>query len=59
MTRAQAVVALAGAAGSFVRQLPSTAGACLVSAAGWMVYEPAGLALAGLFCLAADWRRSR
>ncbi|MEU3836134.1 hypothetical protein [Streptomyces microflavus] len=59
MTRAQAVVALAGAAGWIVRQLPSVMGALFVSAAGWMVYEPAGVCLAGLFCLAADWRRSR
>lgn len=59
MTRAQAVVALAGAAGWIVRQLPSAVGAGLVSAAGWMVYEPVGVLLAGAFCLAADWRRSR
>ncbi|MDQ0795581.1 hypothetical protein [Streptomyces sp. B1I3] len=59
MTRAKAVVALAGAAGWIVRQLPSVAGAGLVSTAGWMVYEPAGVCLAGLFCLAADWRGAR
>ncbi|MFD8797215.1 hypothetical protein [Streptomyces atroolivaceus] len=59
MTRAQAVVALAGAAGWTIRVLPGVAGAGLVSAAGWMVYEPAGVFLAGVFCLAADWRRAR
>lgn len=59
MTRAKAVVALAGAAGWITARLPGVAGAGLVSAAGWMVYEPAGYALAGLFCLAADWRSAR
>lgn len=58
MTRAKAVVALAGAAGWIVRHLPGAAGAGLVSSAGWLVYEPAGLFLAGVFCLAADWRRT-
>lgn len=59
MTRAKAVVALAGAAGWIVGRLPGVAGAGLVSAAGWMVYEPVGVLLAGVFCLAADWRRTR
>lgn len=59
MTRAKAVVALAGAAGWLVARLPGMTGAGLVSAAGWMVYEPAGLALAGLFCLVLDWRVQR
>ena len=56
MDRAKAVGALAGAAGWVVARLPGVAGAVLVSTAGWLVYEPAGLALAGAFCLWADWR---
>ncbi|MDJ0461562.1 hypothetical protein [Streptomyces sp. H27-C3] len=59
MDRAKAAVALAGAAGWIVARLPGVAGAVLVSAAGWMVFEPAGLFLAGAFCLAADWRGAR
>lgn len=56
MTRAKVVGALAAAAGWTLRYLPSTAGAVLVSAAAWLIYVPAGLAVAGAFCLAADWR---
>lgn len=59
MTRAKAVGALAAAAGWTVARLPSVAGAMLISAAGWSVYEPVGLALAGTFCLLADWRFTR
>lgn len=56
MTRARVVGALAAAAGWTLRMLPSTAGAVLLSAAAWLIYVPAGLAVAGAFCLAADWR---
>ncbi|MCP9209290.1 hypothetical protein [Streptomyces cucumeris] len=52
----RAAEALAGAAGAATARLPGLAGAGLVSAAGWMVYEPLGLAIAGAFCLAMDWR---
>ncbi|WP_438478967.1 hypothetical protein [Streptomyces asiaticus] len=47
---------LAEAAGWTAARLPGLVGAVLVSAAGWMVYEPLGLALGGAFCLAVDWR---
>lgn len=53
------VGALAAAAGWVVAMLPSAAGGALISVAGWMVYPPAGLALAGAFCLLADWRAAR
>lgn len=56
MERAKVVGALAGAAGWIVARLPSAAGAALISTAGLLVYVPAGLALAGGFCLLADWR---
>lgn len=56
MTRAKVVGALAAVAGWTLRYLPSAAGAVLVSAAAWLIYVPAGLAVAGVFCLAADWR---
>lgn len=59
MTGAKVVGALAGAAGWIMAQAPGAAGAGLISWAGWSVYEPAGLCLAGCFCLLADWRRSR
>ncbi|MEU0691437.1 hypothetical protein [Streptomyces uncialis] len=56
MTREKAAGALAAAAGWTVARLPGAAGALLVSAAAWLVYMPAGLAVAGGFCLLADWR---
>ncbi|MEU6702543.1 hypothetical protein [Streptomyces wuyuanensis] len=56
MTRAKLVGSLAAAAGWAVGRLPGVAGAALISTAGWMVYQPAGLAIAGVFCLLADWR---
>lgn len=56
MTRAKVVGALAATAGWTLRYLPSVSGAVLVSAAAWLIYVPAGLAVAGAFCLAADWR---
>lgn len=56
MNRTKAVGSLAAAAGWAVARLPGVAGAGLISAAGWLVYEPAGLCLAGVFCLLADWR---
>lgn len=56
MDRAKLVGALAAVAGWVVAKTPGVAGAVLISSAGWLVYEPAGLALAGAFCLAADWR---
>lgn len=56
MTRAKVVGALAAAAGWAAARLPGVAGAVLVSAAAWLVYVPAGLAVAGVFCLLADWR---
>lgn len=56
MTRANVVGALASASGWLARRLPGLAGAVLVSAAAWSVYTPAGLAVAGAFCLIADWR---
>jgi hypothetical protein len=59
MTRAKVMGALAGAAGWIVAKLPGAAGAALVSVAGWLVYEPAGLLLAGTFFLLADWRAGR
>lgn len=51
--------AAATAAGWVVARLPGAAGAALISAAGWMVYAPLGMALAGAFCLWADWRSSQ
>jgi hypothetical protein len=51
--------ALASAVGWAVRKAPGVAGAVLVSCAAWQVYEPAGLAVAGTFCLWVDWRDSR
>ena len=59
MKWSKTVGALAAAAGWAAARLPGVAGAVLVSASGWMVYEPAGLALAGAFCLLADWRGTR
>lgn len=59
MTRANVAGALASAAGWVARRLPGLAGAALVSWAACMVYLPAGLAVAGAFCLMADWRSSR
>lgn len=56
MTRAKVAGALATAAGWALRMLPGVAGALLLSAAAWLIYVPAGLAVAGVFCLAADWR---
>ncbi|MER7814075.1 hypothetical protein [Streptomyces sp. NPDC096153] len=56
MDRRRVVGSLAAGAGWAVGRLPGVAGAALVSAAGWMVYQPAGLAIAGVFCLLADWR---
>ncbi|MEU8713610.1 hypothetical protein [Streptomyces sp. NPDC048663] len=56
MTRARVVGALAAAAGWVVPRVPGVLGAALVSCAAWMVYAPAGLAVAGAFCLLADWR---
>jgi len=56
MTRAKALGALAAACGWAAARLPGVAGAVLISAAAWQVYAPAGLALAGVFCLLADWR---
>lgn len=56
MTRANVTGALASAAGWASRRLPGAAGAVLVSSAAWLVYVPAGLAVAGAFCLMADWR---
>ncbi|WP_326786454.1 hypothetical protein [Streptomyces sp. NBC_00151] len=56
MTRAKVAGALATAAGWSLRHLPGAAGALLLSAAAWLIYVPAGLAVAGMFCLAADWR---
>lgn len=59
MTRAKVVGALASAVGWTARKLPGVTGAGLVSWAAWQVYAPAGWALAGVFCLWADWRGSR
>jgi len=59
MDRAKLLGALAAAAGWTAARLPGVAGAALISLAGWMVYAPAGLAVAGVFCLLADWRASR
>lgn len=59
MTRAKVTGALASAAGWALRWLPSAAGAALISWAALLVYVPAGLAVAGAFCLAADWRAAR
>jgi len=56
MTRAHVTGALAAACGWAAARLPGAAGAALVSAAAWLVYVPAGLAVAGAFLLAADWR---
>ncbi|MET7779573.1 hypothetical protein ABZU94_29755 [Streptomyces mirabilis] len=56
MTRAKTVGALAAACGWAAARLPGVAGAALVSAAAWLVYVPAGLAVGGVFLLAADWR---
>lgn len=57
MTRAKTLGALAAAAGWTAARLPGAAGATLISWAACMVYLPAGLAVAGAFCLMADWRR--
>lgn len=59
MTRANVVGALASAVGWTARRVPGLAGAGLLSWAAWQVYAPAGLAVAGAFCLWADWRGSR
>lgn len=59
MTRAKLIGALAAAAGWTVARLPGVAGAALISWAAAMVYLPAGVATAGVFCLLADWRQSR
>lgn len=59
MTRAKLIGALAAAAGWTAARLPGVAGAGLISWAACMVYLPAGVALAGVFCLLADWRQSR
>jgi len=59
MTRANVAGALASAAGWAARRLPGLAGAGLISWAACMVYLPAGLAVAGAFCLMADWRSAR
>lgn len=56
MTRAKVAVALASAAGWTARRMPGVAGAVLVSAGAWLVYMPAGLVVAGGFCLWLDWR---
>ncbi|MGA6159599.1 hypothetical protein ACPEIC_40395 [Stenotrophomonas sp. NPDC087984] len=53
------VQTLAEASGWATARLPGLVGAALISTAGWMVYEPLGLALGGAFCLAVDWRMSR
>ncbi|MEU9380008.1 hypothetical protein AB0D38_02910 [Streptomyces sp. NPDC048279] len=57
MTRAKVLGALAAAAGWTIARLPGVLGAVLISWAAWMVYAPAGLAVAGAFCLLSDWRR--
>jgi hypothetical protein len=61
MTRAKVLGALAAAAGwtagKVAAWLPGVAGAALISWAACMVYVPAGVAVAGAFCLLADWRR--
>lgn len=57
MTRAKMLGALAVAAGWAARLLPGIAGAVLISVAACMVYLPAGLAVAGGFCLLADRRQ--
>ncbi|MER8004980.1 hypothetical protein [Streptomyces sp. NPDC094149] len=57
MTRAKVLGTLAAAAGWTLARLPGVAGAALISWAACMVYLPAGLAVAGAFCLLADWRR--
>ncbi|MFE9098498.1 hypothetical protein [Streptomyces sp. NPDC007264] len=57
MTWPKMLGALADAAGWAAARLPGAAGALLVSWAAGMVYLPAGLAVAGTFCLLADWRR--
>lgn len=59
MTRATLTGALATAAGWTIARLPGVAGAGLVSWAAGMVYLPAGVAVAGAFCLLADWRQTR
>lgn len=59
MTRAKVTGALAAAAGWMLARLPGVAGAGLISWAACMVYLPAGLAVAGVFCLMADWRQAR
>jgi hypothetical protein len=51
------VGALASACGWVAARLPGAAGALLLSAAAWQVYTPAGMAVAGAFCLAVDWRK--
>lgn len=47
---------LAAFAGTALRLLPGLAGAALVSLAAWLVFPPAGIALAGLFLLLVDRR---
>ncbi len=59
MTRAKLIGALAAAAGWTAARLPGVAGAGLISWAACMVYLPAGVAIAGAFCLLADWRQTR
>ncbi|MFI5955822.1 hypothetical protein [Cryptosporangium sp. NPDC051539] len=50
---------LADATGRGLRLLPGVAGALLLSGAAWMLTPVAGLAVAGVFLLAVDWRLSR
>lgn len=52
----RAMGAAAEYAGHTLRWLPGAAAAACFVAAGWMIAAPLGLAVAGAFCLWADWR---
>lgn len=55
----RALGAAATYAGHTVRWLPGLAAAVCFVAAGLLIALPLGLAVAGVFCLWADWRLAR
>lgn len=50
------LAAFAGHCVRISRGLPGLAGAGLISYGAGMVYAPAGVIVAGVFCLLIDWR---
>lgn len=51
-----ALGAAAAFAGRTLRWAPGLAAAACFVTAGWLIAVPLGVALAGVFCLWADWR---